>query len=386
MSRSKWQDPTITKRKDRKRPWFEIRPWVPVFDTEKNTFVRQQKRISLGYCDEVTMTEAKRRKQEIMASINSGRFVTQAQLPFALLLDKYEAAAMPLLGARTQEKYASHIKNHIRPAFGKMRVCDIEVPDIQAWLLGKDLASATKMDLKNIMSAIFTAAITWKYWVGENPAQTVNVGRHRPVREKRLLSSEDCQRFMAALPTTKICTAEAAKLMVLTALVTGFRVSEILGLQWQDIDFKGASLTVRRRHSRGDLDDPKTEASKRTRQISRLAVWLKAFQPADAKMTDWIFQRDGEPIDDRDLQQHVFRPAAEAVGIYWTGFGMHAFRRVNITWRQQEGASAIEAMKAAGHSSPSTTWLYTLTDTKRETEQVDRITERLEIKTDGSVM
>src|SRR5438046_7269862 len=63
----------------------------------------------------------------------------------------------------------------------------------------------------------------------------------------------------------------------------------------------------------------------------------------------------------RDLQQHVFRPAAEAVKIYHPGFGMHVFRRLNITWRQHAGASPFEAQKAAGHARPSTTWMYTIT-------------------------
>jgi hypothetical protein len=51
---------------------------------------------------------------------------------------------------------------------------------------------------------------------------------------------------------------------------------------------------------------------------------------------DYILQKKGGCLlDDLDFQQHVFRPAAEAAGIYFEGFGMHMFRRINVTVRQE---------------------------------------------------
>jgi len=88
-------------------------------------------------------------------------------------------------------------------------------------------------------------------------------------------------------------------------------------------------------------------------------------------------RKDGRLLDDRDLQQHVFRPAAEAVGIYHPGFGMHTFRCLNVTWRQEVGATPIEAQKAAGHASLDMTFLYTQTDEVRERDHVNRIMDRL---------
>jgi hypothetical protein len=56
---------------------------------------------------------------------------------------------------------------------------------------------------------------------------------------------------------------------------------------------------------------------------------------------------------------------------------MHTFRRLNVTWRQEVGATPIEAQKAAGHASLDMTYLYTQTDEAREREHVDRILQRL---------
>ena len=90
-----------------------------------------------------------------------------------------------------------------------------------------------------------------------------------------------------------------------------------------------------------------------------------------------FLRKDGRLLDDRDLQQHVFRPAAETAGIYFEGFGMHTFRRLNVTGRQQVGAAPIEAQKAAGHASLDMTFLYTQTDDAREREQVEAIMNKL---------
>ena len=41
------------------------------------------------------------------------------------------------------------------------------------------------------------------------------------------------------------------------------------------------------------------------------------------------------------------------------------------------GATPFEAMKAAGHAKPATTWLYTVTDAERERAHVKKMLERL---------
>ena len=52
----------------------------------------------------------------------------------------------------------------------------------------------------------------------------------------------------------------------------------------------------------------------------------------------------------------------EAAGIYFEGFGMHTFRRLNISWRQEVGATVFEAEKAARHTNPAGTRLCTIRD------------------------
>ncbi len=393
MRGQRWQDPKIEIRSDVSRPFYFIRPSVPVVTADGIT--RKQKSIPLGFCDEMSMRKAQSKKQEVMGAVNQGRFMLQSQVPFTEILRRFLEVRVPQLGAATQAKYRAHIENHVEPAFGKLRMCDIDRPTVEAWLNHKAQPTTVRLkgdriaekpglswwarqDLRNILSAIFTKAAEWKLWQGENPCVGVDVGRKRERREKRIPKPEQLAAFLDAIADTAVCSAARARLMVRTAVIAGFRVSEVLGLQARDISVPAQTIEVRRRWHRGDVDDPKSENSKRVRQVGGLAAELTEIahdRPQDA----FLFGsgQDGLPPDDRDLQQHVFRPAAEAVGIYHEGFGMHTFRRLNVSWRQEVGATPFEAMKAAGHAKPSTTWDYTVTDAGREREHVARMLERL---------
>src|SRR6516165_8878705 len=77
------------------------------------------------------------------------------------------------------------------------------------------------------------------------------------------------QQFLAALPDTKICSADEARVMVAKAVVTGFRVSEVLGVSRK-------ASTSRRRPSRaggggtgGISASPRAESSRRTTPFCR---------------------------------------------------------------------------------------------------------------------
>lgn len=395
MAKQRFQDPKILTRADVSRPFYYVLASVPVLTAEG--LRRKRQSFHLGFCDEITMKIAKARKQQILAPINAGRCLVQSQIPFREVAQKFEDARIPQLGAATQAKYRAHLQNHVLPAFGDMLLCEITKPAIEAWLnkaaepktvtvkrKGLDVTIEraglgwwARMDLRNLLSAIFTKAAEWSLWDGRNPCDGVSVGKKRVKRAKRIPTQDDLAKFLKAMSDTAIIGADGARLIVSTAMIAGLRVSEVLGLQAGDIDARAETLRVERRQHRGDIDEPKSESSRRVRQIGTFAHELLRYAVARGP-EEFIFQRkDGGLLDDRDLQQHVFRPAAEAVGIYFEGFGMHTFRRLNVTWRQEAGATPLEAQKAAGHASLDMTFLYTQTDETREREHVTRIMDRL---------
>jgi integrase len=69
--------------------------------------------------------------------------------------------------------------------------------------------------------------------------------------------------------------------------------------------------------------------------------------------------------------------AAAAEGCDFLGLEPHSFRRANITWRQEGGASSIEASKIAGHACVRMTEEYTVVQLKRQEELTRRIQDKL---------
>jgi integrase len=371
------QNPALEKRIDVPEPFWYIRVYVPVI-TEQGQ-IRQQKRIQLGRCAEMTRRQAMIAREEFLATVNAGKTVAAAQLPFNTVIDRYIAYVLPNRASTTAAKVRGYLEGRVRPALGALPTYKVDALAIQELVNSSKLGWWAKQDLRNAVKAVFTYAKKIGVWKEDNPASGVEMGKQKKwLREKRIPDAEGLSRFLSMLPTTQFCSAEEARRIALTAIVSGFRVSEVLGLQVRDLDYNAQTVTIARRWHRGDLDDPKTDSSRRCRVVGPLIFELQ--RQAEGRQPDgFLFTNalDGQPHDDRQLQRLVWKPAAEHAGIYHLGFGMHSFRRLNITWRQQAGATSIEAMQHAGHSSVNMTFLYSITDQQREREQVERMWLRL---------
>lgn len=371
----KFQNPKLEVRRDGKRAYYFIRVTVPKI-TESGLQRKREQRV-LGFVDEITIKQARTLRAEALELVNSGKILVQSQLKFKDVAKRFLDTRVPQLGVATQNKYRTQIQNHILPAFGEMRLCDIDRLTVEQWLASKEkdakLGWWSRIDLKGVLSAIFTAASDWKLWTGENPTKGVRIGKKRLVREKRLLNVEELRALIGALP-------ERPKFIVLIIFGLGLRISEVLGLKWTDIDLEARTITVRRRWYRGDLsaeNETKTEASNDTLRLgpSMLTEFIQRY-PGPHKRHEFLFIGDDGhyPPDDRDMLREEFRPVLKRLSLYYKGFGWHAFRRQNITWRQQVGgATPLEAQKAARHASLDMTYLYTLTDAERETGQQQKM-------------
>jgi integrase len=339
----------------------------------KNQIRRKEVWHRLGYCDEVTKREAQRLRDEIMCDVNRQVYTIQSEIRFTDFVEIYKRQHIPTLAAGAQAKYLCLLERHIMPVFGQMRLCEVDTESVQAFLGGKEsegLAWWTRSDLKNVVSGIFSKADDWGYWSGRNPASKTNLGRKRAKRQRRILSDEQIQLLLAALP-------EQVKLMVETAVSTGMRVSEIIGLRWRAVDLIRGVVQVEERYYRGDGDVPKTERSRRVLPLGRLVEAYRHRKPTGVVEGQYVFHEDGEPLDDRAILKDVLRPTATRLGLYFEGFGWHSFRRQNLTLMQEEGASAFETMAQAGHSRPSMTSEYTIVGLERRKQAVLRVQARL---------
>ena len=359
------QNPPLEKTNAKNARWY-IRPYVDRLQPD-GSVKRERERIYLGSCGDVDRKSAGVQRAEVLRRINNGSYVLQSQINFGEFLDLFEkkfVEAKDNLAASTQAKYAAHLKNHIRPAFGHLAIGEITTLRIDDWLAAKNdagLSWSTRSDLRNLMSCIFRQAKKWGVWKQDNPAQLATVGRKRMVREKKKLALADTRRLLLALP-------DDVQLIIMAALFCTLRISEVLGLQWRHLDFTKGKIMVRQRYYRGNLDVPKSQKVVRDVPMGELSRLLTERNPGPQAADEFVFSvktSRGVCRDDRDILQHFLRPAAEKLGLYYPGFGFHSFRREAVTALAQE-IGVPQTMKAAGHSKADMTLLYTLEDFEQQ--------------------
>jgi integrase len=98
----------------------------------------------------------------------------------------------------------------------------------------------------------------------------------------------------------------------MTAVMTGLREGELLGLQWGDIDWNSPTVRVRRQYTNGRFSVPKSKLSRRTVNLpsgllDALRVWRLKCPKGDH---DLVFPNGkGNPESHSNLLQRGFYPA-----------------------------------------------------------------------------
>ena len=248
--------------------------------------------------------------------------------------------------------------------------------EVLDWLQAECSSWYMMLDLRNIMSAIFTKAQEWEVLPDTlaNPMRRVKIGRRWTVRPEQILGEQETMQVLATLDDPHLLICE-------TCLSTGARISEVLGLTLKHLDLLRGTLHIEQRHCRGDIDIPKTRNSRRVLTlgglVARYKQWIRKKEITQPQQ--WLFPQDDDsqrPMWDSGVRK-ALKIAATAAERDFPGFGLHSLRRANITWRQEVGGSAIAASKIAGHSNVSMTSDYTHVQLRRQEDLTRAIQQRL---------
>lgn len=145
-------------------------------------------------------------------------------------------------------------------------------------------------------------------------------------------------------------------LLLETAIRTGLRLGELLGLQWRDIDLKNDVLHVRRQWTRdGTYSEPKTQAA--IRQVPLAPEMVKML--AEHKLaSDYSGDEEpvfasssGRPFSHRHVAQRGFEAAAKGQPRITFHDLRHAFASIMI----ERGLSSTVLAHVMGHRDATTT-------------------------------
>lgn len=130
--------------------------------------------------------------------------------------------------------------------------------EVERWLKtlslenGTSLSRGTRAKIRNIMSALYAHANRWE-WVTRNPITSVRQSAKRQTIPE-VLTVEEIVKLLDAIP-------EPFRTAVFLDGSSGLRVGELLGLKWEDVDFKKNVIHIRRSIVKQKIGPPKTEAS-----------------------------------------------------------------------------------------------------------------------------
>jgi len=194
--------------------------------------------------------------------------------------------------------YAGHIRNHLLPFFGQMKMRDIMPEHVREWVTWMKSRGASAQTIGycrgSVLNAIFTTALDDGV-VTIHPSHGVKTPP-TPSKPRRIITPAQFDRLYRALPDAD------AQLLVETDIESGLRWGELTELRVGDLDFETSILTVSRavveltpeEHPEGGRflvkDYPKDKEYRRFKLSTQISAKIQAHVAAqDLGDNDLIF-------------------------------------------------------------------------------------------------
>jgi integrase len=147
-----------------------------------------------------------------------------------------------LLEPGVRSNYAGHIRNHLLPFFGPMKMRDIMPEHVRQWVTYMKDKGASAQTIRyskgSVLNAIFTTALTDGV-VTIHPSHGVKTPA-TPSKPRRIITPAQFDHLYQALPDAD------AQLLVETDIESGMRWGELTEIRVRDLDFATCILTVSR--------------------------------------------------------------------------------------------------------------------------------------------
>jgi len=256
----------------------------------------------------------------------------------------------------TVETYGDTWKNHVQEHFGNLTLDAIDREKIREFYRVKKeegYARATIHNMRNVISGVIELAIDDKI-VDVNP--TLKTGKYlrdaKGKRDAEFLTPEEGRLLLDAARKFPVFYP-----FFLTALRTGLRQGELIGLRWDDIDWNGKFLTVNRTIYRKEAKIPKSGKSRKVDMSDQLLAVLHdhkrvltaAALKAGKTLPEYVFTTRKQTLFDSTWVRDVFGRCLKASGLRAIPF--HALRHSFASALIANGAPLNYVKEQMGHSS-----------------------------------
>lgn len=184
-----------------------------------------------------TQKEVREKLQAAAVAVNDGTYTAPARLTLGQWLDIWQREYLGSAKPATVRAYDSHIRNHIRPGLGAVRLTELHPHTVQNFINSLDSLSSTSVRLVyTVLRTALEKALDLDY-IPRNPAAKCVL----PKQERREIKPLDDTQAAALI---RAAAGARIENMIPLALFTGLRISELLGLTWSAVDMDRGTITV----------------------------------------------------------------------------------------------------------------------------------------------
>lgn len=321
------------------------------------TTKREQRTTLLGTVEEFpTKRLADREATSFLARVNRLDYRPVKRATFAEFAESWRNQVIDLLKPSTAKVMASHLRFHLVPAFGRMRLDEMGQEQVQAFVgkLAKGRSRHTILNVLGTLASILKRARKWGYAVAGFQQSDLVIPCSKPGKPGRFFTAEQVRSILAL-------ASEPWRTIFALAAMTGLRPGEVLGLSIDDLDFEQGLVFVRRSAWYSHLISPKSNRSVATVPMPGplaevLTNYLASWRPNEKRLL--FSNRRGNPYSENKVVQHRLWPILDALSI--PRCGMHAFRHGLGSLLHSSGASLKVAQTQLRHADASTTSRYYL--------------------------
>jgi integrase len=311
----------------------------------------------------------RRAQRRAQAGLDLGALRTVGQLADWWLHNVHKQAVRASSWAKAEDRV-----RRIKDTLGELPVTDLDYRAVTEWqaALGRKLAPKTVRDHRQTLAQIIDEAVKMGTLVG-NPVRSVRPPR-LAISDGVALERHETQALLAAVHEHRLGAAVAL------LFLQGWRISEVLGLAWEDLDLDAGTARVRRASVYVDgqgqqLGPTKTDEARGEhwlmptviellRQHQELQAQERAVAPHwdtttyEGEEIHLVFTTPTGGLVLRQTVAKVVKQAAKTAGLA-VDLGTHAGRSSVITALWVDGEQALEDIaRYVGHAKPSTTAGY----------------------------
>jgi integrase len=295
---------------------------------------------------------------------------TSSKATVAKAAEKWIEDAEDRLEPATVESYRQHLDQHIKPYLGAVKLSQLTVPVVRDFMDRLRADKRSPAMVKRVVGDLgaILADAQERGLVAQNVVRSLSRKKRHDAerRQKPKLKVGVDIPTPAEIRTIIAHLSGRWRPLVLTAIFTGLRASELRGLVWDDVDLKKAELHVRQRADRfNSIGMPKSASGQRTVPmppilVNTLREWKLVCPKSEIGL---VFPTGAGGVENHsNIVQRGLGPVQIAAGVVnkdgtakYTG--LHALRHFYASWlinRKEDGGLGLPlkvVQHRLGHSS-----------------------------------